>query len=94
MIFKGLALLKLKYAGYRETNLDMYWYTANALARKNMRKIRVLEKSPGDAWIIYNSKPSRVHTINHDNLHDMDPNAVMGYIRNLADAIVRAADEK
>lgn len=92
MIFKALAILKLKRAGYREIRPDMYWYTANELARKDIRKIRVLEKTPGDAWIVYNSKPYRVHTTNHDNLHGMNPNGVMGYIRNLAEAIVEAAE--
>ena len=91
MIFRALALLKLKRAGYRDISFDMYWYSAFELARKDVRKTRVLEKTPGDAWVIYNSKPYRINTIDHENISMMHPNAVMAYIRNLAESIIRAA---
>jgi len=91
VIFRALALLKLKRAGYRDISFDMYWYAAFELARKDVRKTRVLEKTPGDAWIIYNSKPYRIHTIDHENISMIHPNAVMAYIRNLAESIIRAA---
>lgn len=91
MIFKALAISKLKRSGYKDISFDMYWYSAVELARKDIRKLRVLEKSPGDAWIIYNSKPHRIHTIDHENLSIMHPNAVMGYLHNLAESIIEAA---
>ena len=91
MIFRALALWRLKRAGYRDVPFDMYWYSAFELARKDVRSARVLEKSPGDAWIIYNSQPHRIHTIDHENLGMMHPNAVMGYLHNLAETIIKAA---
>lgn len=91
MIFKALALWKLKRAGYEDMPLDIYWSAANELARRDIRKIRLLQKTPGDAWILYRSKPYRVHTINHKDLQHMSPNAAMAYIRNLAEAILKAA---
>lgn len=94
MIFRTLALWRLKRAGYRDISFDMYWYSAFELARKDIRKTRVLEKSPGDAWIIYNSQPHRIHTIDHENLSIMSANAVMAYLRNLAETIIRAANER
>lgn len=94
MILRAIALLKLKRAGYRDVAFDMYWYSAFELARKDIRKARVLEKSPGDAWILYNSKPHRIHTIDHENISMMHPNAVMAYLKNLAETIIRAANER
>ncbi len=91
MIFKTLTILKLKRAGYRDIIFDMYWYSAFELARKDVRKARILEKTPGDAWIIHNSKPHRIHTMDHEDLSMMHPNAVMAYLRNLAETIIKAA---
>lgn len=94
MILKDLAIWKLKRAGYEDMPLDLYWSAATELARKDIRKIRLLQKTPGDAWILYGSKPHRVHTINHNDLHSMSSHAVMAYIRNLAEAIIGAAHER
>jgi hypothetical protein len=91
VIFRALAILKLKRAGYRDVPLDVWWSAATHLANKDIRKVRVLEKKPGDAWIIYYSKPYRVHTMNHSLLRDMDQYAVMGYVHNLSMALIEAA---